>query len=256
MCDGMCSACAAPGAISFLRDRRKVVGVNEIMGDAGMVRMLGKLSVEDRSRLQRARIALVVQRLACGEVDGAEDLCLVVILVTGGQSFKCIRERAHARCLRPLGEAIVKGSDRLDIIAFPLRLGANRAPAFDRRNGARGVFRRGPERKRIADQGRCYSPGGDGAGWVAVKRIAEGLFAGRESEGMQKRDSALETSLCVGRAGIGKRDSAEPLAGRVAHGRSSHWAGGHRAERRGNSKNNGKKQSAAHRSSLLRVGRY
>src|ERR1700733_4997710 len=52
---------------SFLRDRRKVVSVDEIMSDARMIGMLGELGIEDCGRFERSRIGLAAQRLACDE---------------------------------------------------------------------------------------------------------------------------------------------------------------------------------------------
>jgi hypothetical protein len=78
-----------------------------------------------------------------------------------------------------------------------LRLDADRAPTLDRRNGTLGVLRRRPERKGIADQDRRDTPGGDGAGRVAVERLAECLFARRKREGVEQRNAALAKLSCA-----------------------------------------------------------
>ena len=221
--------------------------MNEIVSDTGMIRVLRELGIEDRRRFQGARIAFVPQRLACREIERAENLRLIVVVVAGGQGLERIGKRAHAGCLRPLGEAFVKRRDRLDIVAFALRLGADRAPALDGSNGALGVLGRWPERERIADQDRRDPPRGDGAGRVAVERFAECFFAGRKGEGMEKRDTALETLLRFGRAGICKGDGAEFFVRGTGHRCRGGAACGQRAEREQKNKHKRKKACAAHR---------
>ena len=66
--------------------------MNEIVGDARMIGMLDELGIEDRGRFQCPRVSLVTQRLACGEIERAENLRLVVVLVTRGQGFERVRE--------------------------------------------------------------------------------------------------------------------------------------------------------------------
>ena len=66
--------------------------MNEIVSDAGMIRVLRELAIKDRGSFQRPRIGLVAQRLACGEIERAENLRLVVVLVTRGQGFERVRE--------------------------------------------------------------------------------------------------------------------------------------------------------------------
>ena len=69
------------------------VRVNEIVGDARMIGVLGELRIEDGSRFQRPRIGFVVQRLACREIERAENLRLVIVFVAGGERFERVTMR-------------------------------------------------------------------------------------------------------------------------------------------------------------------
>ena len=196
---------------AFLRDRRIVVAVNQIMGDARMIGMPGELRLEDRRRLHGPRIALVGRRLSGGEVQRAEDLRLVVVAVAVGQSFEGVGQRLHARPRQPLAEMIVIGANRLDIVALALGLGADGPAALDCGESTLRLFRDRADGEGVADKHGRNSPGGDGTGRVVGKRLAERLLAGDEREGMEQRDAALETFLGLRRARIGKGDRSEPF---------------------------------------------
>src|SRR5262249_2263638 len=126
---------------ALLRYRRIVVAMNEIMGDARMIRMPGELRLEDCRRLQRPGVALVGRRLAGGEVERTEDLGFVVVAVALRQGLEGVGEGLDARALQALGEMIVIGGDSLDIGAFALGLGADRAAALDGLKRAPGILR-------------------------------------------------------------------------------------------------------------------
>ena len=69
---------AARRGQALLRDRRRVVAVDQVVRHARMVGVLGELLLEDRRRLQVGRVGLVGLRLRAGEVERVEDLRLVV----------------------------------------------------------------------------------------------------------------------------------------------------------------------------------
>jgi hypothetical protein len=64
--------------------------VNEIMGDARMIRMFGELRLEDGGRFTGPGIALVGWRLAGRQIKRAENLGLVVIGVPLGQGLESV----------------------------------------------------------------------------------------------------------------------------------------------------------------------
>jgi hypothetical protein len=76
---------------------------------------------------------------------------------------------------------------------------------------------------------------------------SECFFAGRKGEGMEKRDTALETLLRFGRAGICKGDGAEFFVRGTGHRCRGGAACGQRAEREQKNKHKRKKACAAHR---------
>ena len=68
VCDGMCSACGADGAILRVAPRRlerpwrqrgHVVAVDDVVREPGMVGLLGEQRFEDRARLQQVGVGLV-----------------------------------------------------------------------------------------------------------------------------------------------------------------------------------------------------
>ena len=193
----------------FLRERREIVGVNEIVGHARMVRMLGKLRFENCSRLQRPGIGLVGRRLTCGEIERVEYLRFIVVGITRREPLERVGQRPDARALRPLGETVVIGGDRFDVIALALRLGANGAAAIDLLCARRACSGSRPDAERVAYQEGRDSPGGDGATRIAVERLAERSSRPTRNRTNAKGDAALKALLRLRRAGIGEGDGAE-----------------------------------------------
>jgi hypothetical protein len=177
--------------------------------------MLGELSLQDCGRFQGAGIALVGRGLAGGEVERAENLGFVIVAVALGQRLKSIRQGPHTRAVGPLGEMVVIGGDRLDVIALALGFGADRPAALYGCQRKLCLLVARADRERIADKNGRDPPRGDGARRVAAKCIAESPFARGEAEGMQPRHAALETLLSFRCAGIGKGHLAQSL-GRIA----------------------------------------
>ena len=88
MCDGMCCACAAVGRDlgvaprrieAFLGDRRIVVEVDQIVRDAGMLRLAFADRLQDRRALELVGIGLVGRRSRGVERERVVDLRLVVV---------------------------------------------------------------------------------------------------------------------------------------------------------------------------------
>src|SRR5438128_250018 len=105
--------------------------------------------------------------------------------------------------MRPLGEFVVIGPDRLDIAALTLALGADRAALRNRFLGALGALRRGAGRVRIADRQRGDAPGRDRAARVLLQYLAERLVALAPPERVEQRHRALQLRLNRRRTGIG-----------------------------------------------------
>src|SRR6266852_3336438 len=93
MCEGMGSgggnARVAPGrGHAFLRDGRSVIAVDEVVRDPGMVGIFRELLLQDVRGGQVGLIALIGQGLRRGEVEGVENLRLVVSGIARGQGFE------------------------------------------------------------------------------------------------------------------------------------------------------------------------
>ena len=92
VCDGMCSACGIAGASDgvgarrrqrLVRQRRRVVGVDDVVRQAGMLRHLLEERLEDVGRLQILRVGLVGRRRGLRDRERVEDLRLGVVRVGG-----------------------------------------------------------------------------------------------------------------------------------------------------------------------------
>jgi hypothetical protein len=106
--------------------------VDQVVRDAGMIGVLGELLLEDRGRLEVRGISLVGRRLRPGEVQGVEDLCLVVVRILRRECLVGLGARELARALGAVGEVRVVGCDRLEVVALALGLRAHLAALVDR----------------------------------------------------------------------------------------------------------------------------
>src|ERR1700761_4123842 len=158
---------------SLLCERREIVSVNEIVGHSRMVRMLGKLRFENRSRLQCPGKSLVGRRLTCREIKRVEYQCFIVVLITRRKPFIGVGQRSDAIALQPLSEPVVVGSDGLDEITLTLRLRANGAAAIDLRLRAPRIFGSGTDAERITYEKGSNPPGGNRTAFITVERFPE-----------------------------------------------------------------------------------
>jgi len=124
---------APRGRYPFVGDRRRVVAVDQIVRDAGMVGVLLEFILEDRRRLEIRRVGLVGLRLGPGEIERIEDLRFVVGLVLLGERFVRLRARELAVALGTRREVLVIGGDSFDVVALALGLRADAASFVDRR---------------------------------------------------------------------------------------------------------------------------
>ncbi len=111
---------AARRGQALLRERRRVVAVDEIVRDARMVGVLGELLLEDAGRLEVRGIRLVGRGLRRGEVERVEDLRFVVVRVLRRERLVGLRARELALALTAVGEVLVVGGDRLEVVALAL----------------------------------------------------------------------------------------------------------------------------------------
>jgi hypothetical protein len=77
-CGGRDARIPARGVEALGGDRRRVVAVDQVVRDAGMIGIPLEFALEDRGRLQIRGVGLVGLRLRSGQVERVEDLRLVV----------------------------------------------------------------------------------------------------------------------------------------------------------------------------------
>src|SRR5439155_15448781 len=124
--------------------------------------------------------------------------------------------------LGTVGEVLVVGGHRLEVIALALGFRAHLPSLVDRGLRPRRVLGRGADSlQRVRHQDRGESPGRDGAGIVLRGDLPEGPFRRGIVERVQHRHAAQELLLHRRAARVRKLDLAELiglLAGRLAEG--------------------------------------
>ena len=207
-------------------DGRRVVAVDEVVRHAGVVGILLELGFEYRGRLQVGGVRLVGLRLRPGDVEGREDLRLVVGGIALGKRLVGIGACDLTLPLRSRRKVLVIGCHGLDVVALTLRLRADAAALVDRRLCLlRALRRRALSGQRVRHEYRRDPPRGDRALGIVLENVAEGLLAGGIPERMQHRDGAFEGRLHFRIAARRERDLAERTglgirvvrAGRAAH---------------------------------------
>ena len=223
---------AARGGEPLVGDGRRVVAVDEVVRDAGMVGILPEFVLEDGGRLEIRRVGLVGLRLRPGEVERVEDLRLVVGRVALGQRLVGLGARGLPLLLGARREVLVVGGDGFDVVALALGLRADAASLVDRRLCLLGALGRcALPGQRIRHEDRRDAPSGDRALGIVLEHVAEGLLSGRIPEGMQHGHGALECRLHL-RIATGREASPCP-AGRFANPYRAPGRGRTRREQRG-----------------------
>ena len=224
-------------AYTLCRDRRRVVAVDQVVGHAGVIRVLPELLLQDRRRLEVRRVGLVRLRLRARDVERREDLRFVVGRVARRERLVRLRARCLPVLLRARREVPVVRRHRFDVVALALRLRAD-APSFVDRGLRllRTLGRSALSGERIDHQYRSDAPVGDRALRVGLQHVAECLLAGREPERMQHGDGAIERGLHLGIAARRKGNLAHHAGlriGLVRKRRCAHAQGNNEGNERG-----------------------
>ncbi len=157
---------------TMLGDRRRIVGVDEIVGDTGMTRLRGENLAQDRRRLQLVGEALVGRRGGDGERQGVVDLRFPIVGIASGQLLHRLQIGKDAAAMVELVVIAEEGAEGLEIVALALRLGAERQALLDR--GEAVLQHRGGRRRvRIAEPGKRQAPMRHRAGGVELQRLVE-----------------------------------------------------------------------------------
>ena len=221
----------ARGRHALLRDRRRVVAVDQVVRDARMVGMLLELLLEDRPGLEVGGIGLVGLQLRPRDVQGGEDLRLVVVRILRRERLVGLGARDLARALRPSGEVVVVGGHRFEVVALALGLRSHFPALVDGALSPRPVLGGGAlAGERIRHQDRGVAPGGDGAGVVLRGHLLERLLRRRVVERVQHSDAAQQFLLHRGAARVLEfhlADLSGGFAGRLDTGRRGEREGNH-----------------------------
>src|SRR5206468_12761506 len=111
---------ALRGRARTIRERRVVVGVDDVMREPGMIRLLSPQRLEDAGRLELPRVGLVRRRRSRGEGDGEEDLRLGVCRLLCYELSHRALVGEGARPLILVLEVVVELADGVDVAALPL----------------------------------------------------------------------------------------------------------------------------------------
>ncbi len=114
----------APGRGNrLIGQRRHVVGVNDVVGQAGMVRLLSEELFEDLACLQATAVGFVTGVRGNRQGKRVEDGGLVILGIAARDLSHGIAIAQQAGWLGSMFEISVKGCDRSYVGAFPGALG-------------------------------------------------------------------------------------------------------------------------------------
>jgi hypothetical protein len=183
-----------------LGEGRIVIGVNDVVRDAGMGRDLGEQLFQDGAGRKLVLVGLV-QRIGRGkERKRIEDprFAVVGMVLRDGFHFLGIGERARA--VVELVAIGVEDCERLDVIAFTRRFAGRRARLLDRllANLETGGLRRRPE---LIPHAHGEAPMRHRAIGIALRDRREFLACLLVPEGVQRRERSVEARLHSAPAG-------------------------------------------------------
>src|SRR5260370_704260 len=94
------------------RERGNVIGMDNVVGQTGVIRLLCEFLLEDRGSFKALGISLVSRINVLIYREGIEDPCLDVVGIGGGQMGHCILVRNGASSLTDLGGTLIQFLDR------------------------------------------------------------------------------------------------------------------------------------------------
>ena len=179
---------------------RKIIAVDDVVRDTGMVRLLRLDRLQDRRRLELFGVGLVIEIHRFIERKRVEDGRLGVVGITLGQlgHRRLIGERARAQVHFVV--ILEEGRKRLDPVLFALGLGAGRAPCLDRLPSLAHQLGRKRGNQRIGTLTDGYAPVGHGTRGLLLGQGGECLHCFRKEKRMQHRNGAIELALGGGAA--------------------------------------------------------
>jgi hypothetical protein len=191
--------------------------VDEIVRDAGVLRLALEDRLEDRRALELIGIGLVRRRRRDVERNGVGDLRFVVLGIARRQGFHRQEIGLHAGAVIDLVVIDVHDGERVDIVALALRLGADRLGLFD---GCKPEREIGSRRRcmRIVEQRHRNAPIGHAAFGVGFRDVLEYLLGLAIPERMLVAHRPIKAALRRLVARYDEVDAAEPLIRFVLRG--------------------------------------
>ena len=186
--------------------------MDQIVGDAGVLRLPLPDRLQDRGALELVGVGLVGGRRRHVQGDGIENLRLVVVGIFCRQRLHLLQVGLHPRRLRGLVVVNIHHRQRVDVVALALGLGASGLCLLDRRKPERKIGRR-YRAVRIVEQRQRDTPIGDGAFRIGLDRLPRRfplIPHTRTSAGIASRDqTAVAPSRCTM-----SRNAPCPVSGR------------------------------------------
>ena len=205
---------ARGGVEAFVGDGRIVVGVNEIVRDAGMLRLALEDVFQDRGRLELIGVGLVGGRSRNVERKGIIDLRLVVLRIALRHRLHRLEIGLHPGAVVELVVIGIERAKRGDKFVFARRLCPDRLGFLNGREPLRQIGG-GRDAERIEQQARCDAPVGDGAVGIGLERVLENLLRRAIPERVLVAHAAVEPALRGVVARGREVDGTEPLLGGV-----------------------------------------
>ena len=209
---------ALGGADPFLRKRRSVVEMDQIVRDARMMRLALEDRFQDGRALALVGIGLVVGRGRDVERDGVKYLRFVVGRIALRQRLHRLQIRLHPRAMGDLVVIGIEHQQRIDEIALAVGLGADRLRLLNGGQTERqiGCRRRGV---RVVEQAERDAPIRDPAFRIGLERLLEYLLGFAIPERMLVSHGPVEPPLRRLVARRGEMNGPESLVGFVLAGR-------------------------------------
>ena len=207
----------APGrGEALVRDRGIVVAVDQIVGDARMLWLLGEDLLEHARGLQLVGVGLVRRQRGRVEGERVEDRRLTVLGVTRRELLHRLPVGERAGAVVHRGGVFVERLDRGDVVALARHPGARGLCPLDGGPAVGERLRRRRPGERIAEQVHRDAPVGDRAAGILLRDGHERVRGRLEPEGVEHGDRALEVRLNRGAARSRETHRADLVVSRGA----------------------------------------
>ena len=166
---------ASSGRKPVLRERGRIIKVDQIMGDSGMLRLTRPNLLQNCRSLKLIGISLVGRRRRDVESQCVIDLGFIIMRIALRQLVHRLEVGQNAGAMVDLVVVGVHSAKRIDIIALALGLGVRAFALCKSGSSLREVFS-GWGDVRIVQQAQSNAPIGDGAFRIGLQGVLKGLL--------------------------------------------------------------------------------